>query len=289
MSMDRIKYEKKLHDLEFRDRRVLKTHLSPTPHLHRELELVCYYGDEPVVAVADSTRCTLQKGDIFLTFPNQIHYYINKEPQSLALAIINPDLMPELIEVFQTGTPTSPVVKNADADPKIHTLVELLCNVCATNAEEGTFTASQRRGYLLALFSELLSRMTIQKLSIGDSDALRSIVAFCAQNYAENLSLSVLEDNLHLNKYYISHLFSGKLKLRFNDYINSLRVSEACRHLLNSDASITEICEQVGFNTLRTFNRAFIKQMGVSPSEYRKGERGSEGKTKQQSLSTKEN
>jgi AraC-like DNA-binding protein len=58
---------------------------------------------------------------------------------------------------------------------------------------------------------------------------------------------------------------------------------------LNSDASITEICEQVGFNTLRTFNRAFIKQMGVSPSEYRKRERGSEGKTKQQSLSTKEN
>ena len=34
--------------------------------------------------------------------------------------------------------------------------------------------------------------------------------------------------------------------------------------------TVTEISEAVGFNTLRTFNRAFIKQMGMSPSEYRK-------------------
>ena len=34
---------------------------------------------------------------------------------------------------------------------------------------------------------------------------------------------------------------------------------------------MTRISEAVGFNTLRTFNRAFTKQMGVSPTEYRRG------------------
>ena len=62
---------------------------------------------------------------------------------------------------------------------------------------------------------------------------------------------------------------SSKLHIGFNDYINSLRVSNACKHLLNSDRSVTEISEIVGFNTLRTFNRAFFKQMGVTPSQYR--------------------
>ena len=61
-----------------------------------------------------------------------------------------------------------------------------------------------------------------------------------------------------------------KLGLRFNDYVNSLRISEACRYLVHTDHSITEISEIVGFNTLRTFNRAFMKQLGISPSEYRK-------------------
>ena len=62
---------------------------------------------------------------------------------------------------------------------------------------------------------------------------------------------------------------SNKLHIGFNDYINSLRVSNACKHLLKTDLSITEISEIVGFNTLRTFNRAFVKQMGITPSDYR--------------------
>ena len=112
--------------------------------------------------------------------------------------------------------------------------------------------------------------MSINRPSVGDSGALRSIVSFCSQNFSENLSLSLLEEKLHLNKYYISHLFSEKLGIRFNDYINSLRIFEACKMLVNSDLSVTEISEYVGFNTLRTFNRAFSKQTGYSPSEYRK-------------------
>jgi len=105
---------------------------------------------------------------------------------------------------------------------------------------------------------------------LGDSDTLRSIVAFCAQNYSENLSLSLLQERLHLDKYYIPHLFNDKLKIRFNDYINALRINEACRFLANTESSITEISELVGFNTLRTFNRAFMKHVGSSPSDYRK-------------------
>jgi AraC-like DNA-binding protein len=61
----------------------------------------------------------------------------------------------------------------------------------------------------------------------------------------------------------------SKLQIGFNDYINSLRVSNACKYLVKSEKSITEISEIVGFNTLRTFNRAFVKQMGTTPSKYR--------------------
>ena len=125
---------------------------------------------------------------------------------------------------------------------------------------------------MLALFSELLSRMETTRPQVGDSETLRALVSYCSRNFAENLSLSVLEEHLHLNKYYISHLFSEKLGMRFNDYVNSLRISEAQRLLVNSDLSITHISEQVGFNTLRTFNRAFFKQMGLTPSEYRKSD-----------------
>lgn len=99
---------------------------------------------------------------------------------------------------------------------------------------------------------------------------MRDVIRYCAEHFAEELSLSSLEETLHLNRHLVSHLFNKEFGMGFNEYINSLRVSEACRLLLQSQESVAHISEAVGFHTLRTFNRAFFKQTGVSPSEYRR-------------------
>ncbi|MBQ7336139.1 MAG: helix-turn-helix transcriptional regulator [Clostridia bacterium] len=262
MSMN-LRYETRQQDISLG----CSHNVQCAPHLHRDLELICLLEGE-VIAYADAVRCTLHAGDVFLTFPNQIHSYEKLTPETHYCFIFKPDLVPEMKELFATGLPQSPVIRGAANDPRVRRILDALYET--RDREPFAHLNDLRRGYLLALCSELLSRMTVSKLPSGDSETLRTFVSFCMQNYAENLSLSVLEEQLHLNKYYISHLFSGKLGLRFNDYINSLRISEACRYLLNSDYSITEIGSRVGFNTPRTFNRAFIKQMGVSPTEYRR-------------------
>jgi YesN/AraC family two-component response regulator len=126
------------------------------------------------------------------------------------------------------------------------------------------------KGLLLSFFGQLLDRAPLTEPRAEDSSAIRAIVDYCASHFMDDLSLEALEDALHLSRYYISHLFSHKLKIRFNDYVNSLRVSEACRLLRNTSLSMTDIGTRVGFNTLRTFNRSFGKQMGQTPSEYRR-------------------
>ncbi len=258
-----LTYERKHKDVVFLDGH----NIQCMPHLHRELELICLLEGE-VVAYADSVRCDLHPGDLFLTFPNQIHSYEKLTYETHTGIIFKPDLLPELMETFTMGIPASAVIRGGADDPQIKSLIDALMK---TRDRDGFAHLSElRRGYLLALCAELLPRMSITKLQAGDSETLRTIVSFCTQNFAENLSLSLLEEKLHLNRFYISHLFSGRLGIRFNDYINSLRISEACRYLINSDYSVTEIGAMVGFNTLRTFNRAFIRQMGVSPTEYRK-------------------
>ncbi len=265
------KYELRSKDIDFDNNNIPsgKRRLHCLPHLHHELELICMMEGETTVCV-DSTHHTLRAGDVFLSFPNQIHSYESHGPERFYLFIIKPDLMPDLMETFTTGVPVSPIIPGAANRVHIRRLFDALAETYSEKNTERSYTNTLRRGYLLALFSELLSMMSITRFSVSDCGALRSIVAFCDKNYSENLSLSLLEEKLHLNKYYISHLFSEKLGLRFNDYVNSLRISEACRYLVHTDLSITEISEIVGFNTLRTFNRAFMKQLGISPSEYRK-------------------
>lgn len=263
MSLNVI-YEQKSQDIAFLGG--INT-LRCFPHLHRELEMICLF-EGSTIAYADTVRCELQAGDVFLAFPNQIHYYEHGPSEVHVGFIFKPDLLPELMEIFTMGLPRSPVIRGAATMPQLRSLIDALYS---TREREGDpHVANLRRGYLLALCAELIQQMEVVKLPVGDSSSLRAIVSFCSRNYAENLSLSLLEEKLHLNKFYISHLISGKLGLRFNDYVNSLRVSEACRYLLNSDHSITEIGALVGFNTPRTFNRAFIKQMGMPPTEYRR-------------------
>lgn len=262
------RYEQKTHGIYHRTDRDQQTALGCAPHLHRELELVYYLGGK-TEAYADTVRCELQPGDVFLSFPDQIHGFDTHAPEKYFLFDIKPDLMPEFMGVFTQGIPLSPVIRGADKLPRVDTLLRMLADCCQSLDLEKS-DKPLLRGILLALFSDLLDNMSISHVSAGESGALRAIVSYCTRNFNEDLSLSVLEEKLHLNKYYISHLFSGRLGLRFNDYINSLRVSEACKYLHNSTYSITEISELVGFNTLRTFNRAFVKQVGVSPTEYRK-------------------
>ena len=170
-----------------------------TPHMHRELEIVLYHGGE-TVAYADSVRYQLQAGDVFLTFPNQIHSYETISPENYRLFLIKPDLIPELASSFELLIPVSAVISGAANEPRIRLLSEALAELCSAKEDSLPYRGPMIHGYLTALLSELISRMEVNQVPRTDSDALRSIVSFCSKNYAQDLSLTALEENLHLNK-----------------------------------------------------------------------------------------
>ncbi len=259
-------YENKKGDFSCRNALSGRYPLAFGAHLHYHLELV-YMIEGCTTCAVDTGEYTIESGDVMLVFPNQVHRYDPAENEKYLLFIVNPDLLPELSRSFSGAAPTSPIVRGVGNDPYMH---ELLMTLSHTEDMPADYRDAITKGYLLAFFGELLSRMTFRESSQTDSLTLRSIVSFCAQNYSRELTLATLEEELHLSKYYISHLFGSKIGTGFNDYINALRVSEACRYLRRTNKSITEISALVGFGTLRTFNRAFIKQVGMSPSEYRK-------------------
>lgn len=242
------------------------------PHLHSDLELV-YLEKGSAVAHADDVTEILEEGGVFLSFPNQTHYYSSLGKQeSYMLFIIKPDLFPEYLDLFRKSVPVSPVIPNAREIPRVDDLFHMLWESEQEKGIPPVQKVKRRCGYLLALLSELLAHMQLRSVDEESSNTLQTIIRYCSEHFSENISLASLEKDLHLSKYHLSHLFHTKLGLPFNDYINSLRISEACRLLLNTQKGVAQISEAVGFNTPRTFNRAFIRQIGLSPSEYRKAD-----------------
>lgn len=62
--------------------------------------------------------------------------------------------------------------------------------------------------------------------------------------------------------------FKTRTGKTYTNFLNEVRVSNACRLLIDKDLSIQDICFQSGFNNLSNFNRAFKKVTGKTPSSY---------------------
>lgn len=84
------------------------------------------------------------------------------------------------------------------------------------------------------------------------------------------LNLKMLSEQVATKPYYVTQALNTVLERNFYDYVNGWRARAAAVALQASDASVLSICEDVGFNSKSTFNSAFRKEIGVTPTAYRK-------------------
>ncbi|NQZ82509.1 MAG: helix-turn-helix transcriptional regulator [Colwellia sp.] len=85
----------------------------------------------------------------------------------------------------------------------------------------------------------------------------------------DNLSLNKLSESISETENHISETLSQFLNTKFFQFVNNFRVEEAKKALQDRGKLITSIAFDVGFNSKSTFNTAFKKVVGYSPSAYR--------------------
>jgi AraC-like DNA-binding protein len=83
------------------------------------------------------------------------------------------------------------------------------------------------------------------------------------------ITLRQLSNHTQVPENYLSQVLNENLGKSFYEFINHWRIRDACVLLGEAGLSIIEVCEEVGFNSRSTFNAAFKKETGVSPSEFR--------------------
>ena len=84
------------------------------------------------------------------------------------------------------------------------------------------------------------------------------------------LTLPVLSKHCGMTQYKMRNIINGELGFaNFSTFLNTYRVEEAKRRLVQSNAPITTIALDCGFKSLSTFNRVFKKLEGLTPTLYR--------------------
>lgn len=104
--------------------------------------------------------------------------------------------------------------------------------------------------------------------------------AYMEKHFRESITLDLLAEITHWDKFYFSHQFSSAYGISPINYLLKQRVEHSRQLLETTDYSITQIAEASGFSSQNYFSQTFKKSTGMSPREYRKVAPGHEKKPK---------
>lgn len=99
---------------------------------------------------------------------------------------------------------------------------------------------------------------------------INKISKFVLQNVESEISLTIISQNLHMNKNYMGEIFKKKTGISFLDYMTRVKMERAKKLLRESEARSYEISDKLGYKDSEYFSKLFKKYSGVSPIEYRK-------------------
>ena len=92
-------------------------------------------------------------------------------------------------------------------------------------------------------------------------------------HFKEPLTLEQLAEEAHMNKFYLSHSFKQEYGISPINYMLSRRLDESKYLLAETDLSMSQISQLLGFSSLSYFSQLFRKTQSVSPREYRQSTR----------------
>ncbi len=96
------------------------------------------------------------------------------------------------------------------------------------------------------------------------------VCTYINSHYKNSVSLESASEIASMSINAFSRFFKKSTGNTFVEYVNKLRIGQACKLLAENELTIAEICYQVGFNNLSNFNRQFRKYKNLSPKQYRK-------------------
>lgn len=105
---------------------------------------------------------------------------------------------------------------------------------------------------------------------LKNKSIMNEIIEYIDLHYMEStLNIGSVADGVGRNSKYISKVFKDETGISMLDYIHNLRIRKAQVMMKTGEYSLEEISESVGYVSIMTFRRAFVKVVGVAPGKYK--------------------
>ncbi|MBQ6020628.1 MAG: helix-turn-helix transcriptional regulator [Clostridia bacterium] len=229
------------------------------PHFHRNFEVICVLSGE-VDCMINGRRGRLKAGEFGMCLSNEAHAYRSVGASTSWVGVFSGDF----VHAFERQTKN----KTGDGFRFVcgNELYEYLSAALLRPERPGLLTL---KACLYALCAAYCDCIALSERTEKDDSAMRRIVDFVSDNYRSRITLADVADALGYDYAYTSRCFHKIFRLSFPDFLNGYRIEHALTLLNETEKSLAEIALESGFQSIRTFNDVFLKQLGRPPHTYR--------------------
>ncbi|MBQ2966890.1 MAG: helix-turn-helix transcriptional regulator [Clostridia bacterium] len=228
-------------------------------HFHSQIEL--YFIDEGEMDVCiNDKRTVLCAGEMSVALSYDAHTYSTPDHSKSSVLIIPTHWCEEFVSLTEHKRNTTPFIYNKVIVRKIK---DNISELQKTNNE------LRKKGAIYNILGLVFECIDLQTVSEPiDADLTSKILFYVNENFKSDLSLSCLASEFGYTASHISRHFKSVFHIGFTQYLNTIRLKNALLLLKTKKYSVTYCAFESGFNSVRTFYRAFQKEFHCSPRDY---------------------
>ncbi|MDO4333896.1 MAG: AraC family transcriptional regulator [Eubacteriales bacterium] len=253
-------------------------------HWHDEIEIL-YCLEGQVTLLVSGISYDMKKGSLFFINSKELHQIISTDPSMSYYAYVFP------LENLQFSAPDhcqtrylKPLLEKALLFPTqlasnhacYHDICREMETIIRVNEEKSCAYQLVTKASLLKIISCLAQNRLFRDApsglpnSLSDSDlTMRNIMDWLEQHYQEKVTLEWISDSFHMSPKYFSRYFKKHFQTTFSEYLNHIRIENACILLLSTDRAVADIALFCGFENTSYFIRKFRELTGKTPLSYR--------------------
>lgn len=155
----------------------------------------------------------------------------------------------------------------------LETTVPAILVLELSNIYESKIESTLTKSTLIKLVSEISRKYCLLAKNYSFSEysfLTRSVLIYIQEHLETELTLSLLAEHFEKNASFLSYQFSKEVGISLTNYIHQERIQASIRYLATTNLSISKIAARVGFDDFNYYSKLFKKQIGKTPSEYRK-------------------
>ena len=233
---------------------------------------------EILVVLEGSCDCSISgqtyrasKGEIIFICPFQLHSFNVSEGSSVRRVTFHHHLILTISQAIGGKIPRSPIFRPREDILKL--FLDFIDE--AFGKDSGIISRIQpfekriqTKGILYLLGGEFLK--TAELIQAPKTDALiMDIIQYIAENFKKNISLKDIAKEKGYNYQYVSRVFNNVMDANFKKMVNYFRLEYAYALLQDTDMTISQICFESGFGSVRSFNEICKSEFGKTPKELR--------------------